>query len=160
MAQAVAAVDPLQSIGRAWSFSMALSNASERQRASALLLSFLAALALCLALAGTYAINSLSVQARSREFGLRMAVGAREIDVTRIVLHDAIVLTSCGIAGGIAIVACASRILRHLLYGVSPLDPLSLVVAIGLVFGCTVAAAAVPARRASRIDPATALRTE
>jgi putative ABC transport system permease protein len=160
VARAIAAADPLQAAGATWSYEAVLANGLDRRRASALLLSLLALLALGLALAGIYAVNALSVEARSREFGLRMAVGARERDVTRMVLRHTLLLAVAGIGGGAILVACASRAFETLLYGVSPLDPFSIALAVTLFLGCAIAAAAAPASRAARINPAVALRAE
>jgi predicted permease len=120
----------------------------------------LGALALILALAGVYGVKSYVVSQRTREFGIRVAVGARPADVLWLVLREGLSLTAVGLAIGLPMAALAGLGLSRLLYEVSPLDPI--VFAIGpLALGVSALFASwVPARRATRIAPVSALRME
>ena len=118
------------------------------------------ALALLLAAVGLYGVVAYAVTQRTREFGIRMALGARGVDVRRLVLRQG---TRTAVVGGLlgaALATVIGRMLRSRLYGVDPLDPLSLLSVAALLALVTVLAAAIPARRAARVDPAVALRVE
>jgi putative ABC transport system permease protein len=120
----------------------------------------LGGLALILALAGVYGVKSYVVSQRTREFGIRVAVGARPTDVLWLVLRDGLSLTAVGLAIGLPLAALAGLGLSRLLYEVSPLDPFVFVVgplALGL---SALFASWIPARRATRVAPTTALRSE
>lgn len=120
----------------------------------------LGGLALFLALAGVYGVKSYVVSQRTREFGVRLAVGARPGDVLWLVLRDGLSLTAAGLAIGLPLAALAGVGLSRLLYDVSPLDPVVFALApVALALAATMASL-LPARRATRIAPATALRTE
>jgi hypothetical protein len=117
-------------------------------------------LALLLAAVGLYGVVAYAVTQRTNEFGIRMALGARGADVRRLVLrHGARTALAGGVVGAAAAVA-VGRALRHRLYGVEPLDPLSLVVVAAMLGAVTLLATWLPARRAARVDPAVALRAE
>jgi predicted permease len=120
----------------------------------------LGGLALLLALAGVYGVKSYVVSQRTREFGIRVAVGARPADVLWLVLRDGLVLTAVGLGIGIPLAAAAGFSLSRMLYQVSPLDPLVFVVGPVTLAIATTIAAWIPARRATRVAPVTALRTE
>jgi putative ABC transport system permease protein len=114
--------------------------------------------ALFLAVIGIYGVIAQAVQQRSREFGVRQALGATRGDIMRIVFSSGAVLTVTGLLGGIALALVSTRLLTALLYGVTPLDlPTFAGVAIILLASAT-GAAYVPARRATRISAAAALR--
>jgi predicted permease len=120
----------------------------------------LGALALLLALAGVYGVKSYVVSQRTREFGIRAAIGARPGDVLWLVLRDGMWLTAAGLGIGLPLAALVGLGLSRLLYDVSPLDPLVFVAApIALAVTATIAAW-IPARRAMRVVPVTALRTD
>jgi putative ABC transport system permease protein len=126
----------------------------------AAVLSGFAAIALLLAAVGLYAVLSQVVAARTQEFGVRMALGARTADIVRLVAVQGGTPTLVGLAAGIAAAMAIARILSGLLFGVGAADP-SAIAAVALVLVVTAAAAMyIPARRASRIDPLTALRSE
>ena len=117
-------------------------------------------LGLALAAFGTFAVLSLLVAQRTREIGIRIALGAQRSAVTRMVVTRAMVLVVAGLFPGIACAYGLTRLMESLLYGVSALDPGILTVTALLL--CTVALAAclIPARRAATVDPMTALRQE
>jgi ABC-type antimicrobial peptide transport system permease subunit len=131
-----------------------------RERLIAYLASAFAFLALLLACIGLYGVLSYTVARRTQELGVRMALGARPADLTRMVIGDGSRVVLAGIAAGIVAAAMVGRLVTRLLAGVTAYDPMTFVtVAMSLIL-VTLAASYLPARRASRIDPATALRTE
>jgi Acidobacterial duplicated orphan permease len=131
-----------------------------RERIIAYLASAFALLALLLACVGLYGVLSYTVTRRTQELGVRIALGARPADLTRMVIGDGSRVVLAGIAAGIIAAAMVGRLVTSLLAGVTAYDPMTFVgVALSLIL-VTLAASYLPARRASRIDPATALRTE
>jgi len=129
-------------------------------RASATLLGSLGVFGLLLASVGLYGVAAQQVAARTREIGTRMALGARRGDVLRLVVGDGMRLVGWGaLIGGVA-AALLSQVVRSLLYGVSPLDPIAFGVGLAVLASVALAAHAVPARRAATVDPLTALRDE
>jgi putative ABC transport system permease protein len=130
-----------------------------RPRTYALLFSGFAVFALTIAGVGLFGVLSYSVAQRSREIGVRSALGARPRDIVALVLRQAMVIASAGLIAGLAVAAAAARVLSTFLYGVTTHDAWSFAtvpVAVGLV---AVVACVVPARRAARLDPLTALRS-
>jgi len=124
------------------------------------LLGLFAALALILAAVGVYGLMAFSVSQRTQEIGIRMALGARRVDVSRAVLFQGLKLTCIGVALGLAGAVAATRVIRSLLYDISPTDPLTFVF-VSLLLACVALLAAyVPARRAAKVDPMEALRHE
>ena len=123
------------------------------------LLGTLGLLALVLAALGVYGVLSFLVRARTREIGVRVALGATPRSVVALVVRQAMVWTLSGMAIGLALALAVSRLLGSLLYGISPTDPLTFGAVIVLLGGAAAAAAVVPALRASRLDPLVALRT-
>ena len=117
-------------------------------------------LALLLASIGLYGVLSYNVARRTQEIGVRMALGARRIVVMRSVLGQSGRLTVMGLAIGLLGAAAGSRSLSGLLYGVTPLDPMVLVLVAAVFIAVTTVAAYLPARRATRVDPLIALRSE
>ena len=134
--------------------------ATRRPRFSTTLLTVFAAMALLLAALGIYGVMSFSVSLRTREIGLRMALGARATDVLRLVLRDGLVMTAFGIGIGALGALAATRVLTSLLYEVNPSDPRTYLVLAGVLVGVAVLASTVPALRASRVEPTVALRHE
>jgi putative ABC transport system permease protein len=105
-------------------------------------------------------VTSYSVSRRTREIGIRMALGADRSTVLRLVIRRGLVLTGIGVALGLAAGAAGAQVLRSLLFGVSALDPMAFGGA-ALLFGLVALAASyLPARRATRVDPMVALRAE
>jgi ABC-type antimicrobial peptide transport system permease subunit len=115
-------------------------------------------LALLLAAVGVYGVLAFSVARRTREIGVRMALGATPIDVGRLILRQLAFVLAAGAVAGIAGSWALQGVTRSLLYGVAPRDPVVLVAALLLVIVTAVLAAFVPAWRASRLDPLAALR--
>ena len=129
-------------------------------RAGAALLSAFGGLALMLAAVGLYGVVSYSVAQRTREVGIRMALGARVGDVLQLMLGRGMRLAAVGVAFGALAAAALSRVLSSLLYGVSAFDPVAFAAAAALLLAVAFVANLVPARRAARVDPTVALRYE
>ena len=113
-----------------------------------------------LAIVGLYGVKSYIVSRRTREFGIRQALGATPRTIVRQVLWEGLPLTLGGLALGLGLGALLGRILSVVLYQVSPFDPISFIAAAGLLFGASLLAASLPARRAARIEPMSAMRAE
>lgn len=158
--RAVRAVDPQQTIWRLRSASDALAEAEEVPRFVVGLIGALAAIAVLLALLGLYGVMSYSVSRRRRELGVRIALGAERGRVRRMVLGEGVALALGGVGIGVAGTLVAASAFQHLLYEVSPRDPLTLAAASGLFMLTAAAAALAPARRATAVDPVEALRAE
>jgi predicted permease len=124
------------------------------------LMATFALLALLLAAGGIYGVTSYAVAQRTREFGIRMALGARWNDVAALVLRQALVIAAAGIAIGIAGAAAATQVMRSLLFGVDPGDPLILAGTAAGLTAVLLIACLVPARRAALVNPAITLRGE
>ena len=109
---------------------------------------------------GVYGVVSYSVSQRINEIGIRVALGARSSDVFRLVLREAIALSAIALAIGLLASLALGRVLQSLLFEVTPTDPATLAAVAAVVLLVSVVAAAIPARRATRIDPLTVLRYE
>jgi ABC-type antimicrobial peptide transport system permease subunit len=116
--------------------------------------------ALGLASAGLFAVLAYSVSLRSREIGIRIALGAGPRRVTRLVLRQALRLTLVGIIAGYALALPLAYTIRFVFLGVSPLDPIAMAPVAGALLVTTLAAAVLPARRAASVDPVTVLRAD
>ena len=134
--------------------------ATWRTRLSADLLTLFAALALLLAAIGLYGVLAQIVEQRTREIGVRMALGADRANIFRLVIGRALIIGLVGVAAGIGIAMWSMRFLDALLYQVKSDDPLTIAVLAILLMAVTLVAAYVPARRATRVDPLTSLRAE
>lgn len=130
------------------------------ERLVARLSGFFGALALLLACIGLYGLVSYEVARRTREIGIRSALGAARGDVLRLVLAEGMRLALVGATAGIALALVVTRLAKELLFGVSAFDPLTFVLVTLLLFSVTLLACFVPARRAMRVDPVVALRYE
>jgi ABC-type antimicrobial peptide transport system permease subunit len=130
------------------------------QRMNAELFSLLAVFALILASVGIFGVMSLTVTQRTREVGIRMAIGARRWDVGGMMIRQAMVPVVLGVGAGLAASLALTRLVRSLLFGVEPTDPATLVGGTTVLVLAALAAAYLPSRRAASVDPVTALRTE
>src|SRR5262249_21340793 len=129
-------------------------------RIGAVLLAAFGSLALLLAAIGLYGVISYSVSQRTREMGVRMALGARRTEILRLVMGQGARLALVGVGAGIVLAALVGRVFTALLYGVSPMDPLAYALAIGVLAAVAAAAHLAPAPRAAPADPMRALRSE
>jgi hypothetical protein len=129
-------------------------------RAAAVMFTTFGALALLLAAIGVYGLKAYDVARRTREIGIRIALGATAGNVTALVLRDGFRTTLAGLAVGLLLAFGLGRLVRGLLYQVSPFDPVTIAVAAAALAGTTLIATYLPARRATRIAPLEALRTE
>jgi putative ABC transport system permease protein len=125
-----------------------------------MLILIFAGLALALAAIGIYGVMSYVVSQRTRELGIRMAMGATQQDVLRLIIVHGAKLISVGIGIGLIGAFAASRILRGVLYGVSPTDPVTYLLVPLFLIVIALLACLIPARRATRVDPLVALRNE
>jgi predicted permease len=127
-------------------------------RMGALLLGGFGVLALLLAVIGVYGVLAYSVGQRTREIGIRIALGAARRDVLRLVMGEGMLLVGAGLVIGLALAVAATRLLASFLYGISPTDAVTFGGVLFLLSGAALAASWLPARRASRVDPMVALR--
>ena len=137
-----------------------VSKGVEDPRFRALLFGIFAAFAVCLAMAGVFGVMAYAVQQRSKEIGLRIALGATRSAVLRLILGQGLVLTAAGLAVGLAAAVAASRLLETVLFEVQPIDGQVYVGVAVLLALVTLVAGYLPARRASVLDPARVLKTE
>ncbi|HKQ80161.1 MAG TPA: ABC transporter permease [Blastocatellia bacterium] len=154
------AVDRNQPVANIRTMEQYLADSSARPRFNTVLLGLFAALALALAVIGIYGVMSYFVTQRMHEIGLRLALGARSGDVSRMIVRQGMALTVGGLAIGLALAFAATRLLTKLLYGVGPTDPLTFVVISSLFALVALLACYIPARRAAKVDPILVLRQE
>jgi ABC-type antimicrobial peptide transport system permease subunit len=131
-----------------------------RERLIAFLSGFFGILALGLASVGLYGVMAYAVTQRTREVGIRMALGAQPGDVVRMVVRESLVPVLIGMLIGLAATLALARLTASLLYGVAPSDPGSIVLAVAAMLVVALLVAAIPARRASHVGPVTTLRYE
>jgi putative ABC transport system permease protein len=153
-------VDKDQPVTNLKTMTQILATSYAEPRSQSLLLAIFGALGLVLALVGIYGVISYSVGQRTREIGLRMALGAQTKDVLRLVVAQGTKLVLAGVAIGLAASFAATRLMRGLLYGISATDPLTFAGVSALLILAGLAACYIPARRATRVDPMSALRNE
>lgn len=157
---AVAEVEPNQALHHMMTMEERLANTTTSRRLNTALLGSFAGVALLLAVVGIYGVMSYSVTQRRREIGVRMALGAQRWDVLGLILHAGLRPTLLGVAIGLAGALALTRFLSNLLYSVKVTDPVTFLgLAAGLT-GVALLACWLPARRAARVDPMAALRTE
>jgi putative ABC transport system permease protein len=130
------------------------------RRFNMFLLALFAGLALTLAAVGIYGVMSYSVSQRTREFGIRMAVGAESGEVLKMVMEQGVRLAALGVVVGIIGAVAFTRLMAGLLFGVTPTDPVTIAAVVLLMFAVVLLACFVPARRATKVDPMVALRYE
>jgi putative ABC transport system permease protein len=158
--EAVAATDPLVPTGAIRSMDQVLSRSLALRSFMMLLLGFFGGLALLLASVGIYGVIAFVVSQRTREIGVRMALGARPADVLRMVLREGMTLVGAGVVLGVAASLMLTRLLEGMVYGVRVRDPLIFAAVNLLLVAVSLVACYVPARRATRVDPLVALRYE
>jgi putative ABC transport system permease protein len=153
-------VDGQMPISRERTMSQVLSGAVARQSFNMVLLSIFAAVALMLAAIGIYGLMSYSVDQRTQEIGIRMALGADRASMLRRVLREGMTLAIFGVVVGLLLAYGLTRLLASLLFGVKASDPLAFAVVAAILTMVALIATLIPARRATAIDPAIALRYE
>jgi predicted permease len=157
---AIAEINPNILVDSVSSLTELVDRSIARQSLIGELSTFFAILALLLACIGVYGLLSYSVARRTAELGIRLALGAKLHSLFWMILRECLVLLVLGLAVGIPVALTSTRILKSLLYQLSPLDPAAISIATAVVVVMTVAAAWLPARRATRINPSQALRME
>ena len=156
----VRAVDPSLPLDHVSTVEEQIATLLGQPRFTAIVVTFFGAIALLLAMTGVYGLLAENVLQQTRAFGIRMAFGARAVDVFALVVREGLVLLALGSAMGLATSWLVIRVLRHVIANVDPGDAIAYA-GIFAVLGCaTLTACAVPALRASRIDPSIALRHE
>ena len=137
-----------------------VSETVSRQRFNMVLLGIFAGVALVLAVMGIYGVMSYSVQQRTQEIGIRMALGASRGTMLTLVLAQGMKLAGIGVGLGLALAYGLTRLLASLLFGVKASDPLTFAAVAAILTAAALVATYVPARRATAVDPAMALRCE
>ncbi|MGE5756363.1 MAG: FtsX-like permease family protein, partial [Planctomycetaceae bacterium] len=155
---AIQSVDPGLPVFNVTSMDEVLDASLASRRFSAILVAGFAGGALLLASIGIYGVLAYMVGQRSREIGLRMALGAQRDDILKIFVRKGVALAGAGIVAGLVVSASTVSIMASLLYGVRPHDPVVFVVVPMLLFAVAVLASYLPARRATKVDPMVVLR--
>jgi putative ABC transport system permease protein len=156
----VHSLDPCVPIAKVSTLDTIVGNSVAARRFSTLLLAAFAAVALLLAACGMYGVISCSVTQRTREIGIRAALGAERRSVLGLVVGHGARLAGVGIVIGLAAAAAVTRLIAGFLYGVRPIDPFTFTFVTLLLIAVALLACYIPARRAARIDPMIALRHE
>jgi predicted lysophospholipase L1 biosynthesis ABC-type transport system permease subunit len=158
--QAVAAIDPNVPVAHLTTQEALRDENIAQERMFAALCGSLAGLAVLLSGIGLFGLMGYQVARRTGEIGVRIALGATGRDIARPILREALLLAGIGLAVGLPTAVALARFIKHQLYGVQPTDPLTLIAGSGVLVAVALAAASVPAWRAARVDPMTALRAE
>ncbi|MEP6495790.1 MAG: ABC transporter permease [bacterium] len=153
-------IDPTLVVSNLRSMDQMLSGPLARPRLSAILLLAFGAAALVLAAVGLYGVMASGVREQTREIGIRMALGATQAVIRHAVMRRALIVAGAGAASGLVAALLGTRLLRSLLFEISPTDPVALGAACGALLTVAAVAAYLPARRATKIDPALALRAD
>jgi len=156
----ILAVDKDQAVSKIATMEQLLGDSISLRRFSMLLLISFAGIALMLATVGIYGVLSYTVTQRSRELGIRMALGASRKDILKLVVRQGMTMALAGVAIGLAGSFVLTRVMEGLLFGVSTTDPVTFVLVSALLAGVALGACLVPARRAMKVDPMIALRYE
>jgi len=155
---AVKHVDPAAAVSGIAPMTTVIDRTIAQPRLLAWMFGAFALLALVVAGIGVYAVTSSAVSHRMPEFGLRMALGAQPLDVLRLVVTGGVPWVAGGVLAGVACTAVTARLLRNLLFRIEPLDPISLAIGAAAIAVSALVATVLPACRAARVDPLTALR--
>jgi putative ABC transport system permease protein len=158
--QLVHGIEPNRAVFGVKLLDAVVEEALEQPRLNTRFVAMFAAAAMLLASVGLYSLISLGVSARTREIGVRIALGANRMQIMRLIFAGAAQLLLGGIAIGLALTFGAERLIKSVLFGVSPLDALTLTAAVAVLTAVSLFAAFLPARRAAAIDPLEAIRTE
>jgi hypothetical protein len=158
--EAIRGIEPSRPVYSVRALVEALEGALSQTRFRTLLLSLFSMMALTLAAIGLYGVMAYMVSQRTREIGIRMALGARPSQIVSEVLRSGAVLAGAGAAVGTVLAAAASTMLSTLLYGIRPSDLATHLSAAGVLFGVALLACLIPTRRATSIDPTEALREQ
>ena len=157
---AIARVDKDQPVTRIRTMDEVAAGSIAQPRFRAQLVAAFAALALLLASVGVFGVLAFSVGQRTREFGIRIALGASTGDVLRLVLRSGLKMIVIGLGIGLIATLALTQSLQSVLFGVKPIDPLTFTAAAGTLIIVALTACAIPALRAARVDPASALRQD
>jgi putative ABC transport system permease protein len=158
--QAVWSVNPSLPLARVQTLETIQADSMAQTSFALVMLGIAAAVALLIGSVGIYGVVAYVVARRTREIGVRMALGAQTADVRRMFLRHGLSLTAAGIAIGIGLAALLARIVAAMLFGVGPMDPMTYVLVSAVLAAVSLLAVYLPARRASRVDPVVALRAE
>jgi putative ABC transport system permease protein len=158
--QVVADVDPSVAVDNVMSMRERLSESAGNERFWLRLLALFAGLAIFLATVGIYGVIAYAVEQRAHEFSIRTALGAGRGDIVRLVLREGFVVTVAGLVIGIGAAFALTRLIANQLYGVTPMDPLTITAVSLVLMAVAMLACVIPARRAGQLDPLRALRTE
>jgi putative ABC transport system permease protein len=156
----VLAVDKEQPVYDIKSLNQVVRDSAAKQSFSMLLLTIFAVLALCLAMIGVYGVIASSTSQRTREIGIRMALGAQQGDILKLFLKHGILIVLLGIALGLVVAIAMTRIMSSLLYQIKSTDPSTFALAILALIIISILAIYIPARRAAKLEPMVALREE
>lgn len=158
--KAVGEIDPGQPVADVATMAQLVASQLAPRRLNGLLSGLIAGLALLLAAIGVFGVVSYAMERRTKEFGVRLAVGATPGALLRLIVRETMQWAMAGVLAGLGIFAAVAQLLKRFLFGVSPMEPLVLAAAGGLLLATGAASCLIPGRRALRIDPATALRAE
>ena len=160
MRQAVWSVNPNLPLASVRTMREIFEKSLARTSFTLVMLAIAGAMALVLGIVGIYGVTSYAVSRRTREIGIRLALGAQPGELKRMFVRHGLVLASIGVSAGLGAAMGLSRLMSSLLYGISPLDPITYLAAPVLLAAAAVLASYVPARRAAAVDPIDALRAE
>jgi len=155
--RAVASVDPAIPIAQVHTIDDLVATSASNARFATLFMASFGIVALALTIVGVYGVIGYGVVQRRQEFGVRRALGAGPREIMGLIVREGLNLSAAGVAAGLALTVAAGFGLRHLLFGISPFDPITLAASIAVVVAATVAASIIPAAAAARIEPRTAL---
>ena len=160
MQEAVWSLNRSAPVSSGTTLEQAIANAVWQPRFHLILIGLFAGLALLLAAVGIYGVMACAVTQRTQEIGIRMALGAQKRDVLKLVVGHGMRLALIGLLAGVAGALALTQLMANLLYQVKPADPMTFAVVCALLAGIVLLACWLPARRAAKVDPMTALRSE